>query len=309
MTETFDEIADRLYSLPPATFVAARDEAAARARGAGDRGRARAIAGLRRPTVAAWMVNLLVRNRPDLLDDLLNLGAALRSAQHDLHGPRLRELTTRRRAVLAALAGQVTDLAVAAGMVRVGLPVAEVEATLTAALSDAYVASEVRSGRLLRAVHYDGFGEVPRPHLEVITGGKAATEPVPEEPPLLGRPARDRHLPIDPGQEQRRLAEAQDALAAAERDLLDAEQEARTRMVALADIETRLTDLHRQRTAARTGLSDANSRREMAERSVTTARRAVATAQRRQAAQLAAQDAPRVPLRATRPEPTMPPAE
>ena len=57
------------------------------------------------------------------------------------------------------------------------------EATLNAALADAEVAEQVRSGRLLRAASYAGFGEVPRPQLRLVTGG--------DEEPEAERPARD----------------------------------------------------------------------------------------------------------------------
>lgn len=282
MTEAFEEIADRLYELPPAKFVSARDEAVATARAAGDRGHARAIAALRRPTVAAWLVNLLVRHRAELVGDLLNLGTALRSAQHELHGPRLRELAGRRRAVIAELVGQAGDLAIAAGMARIGLPTGEVEATLTAALADADVARDVRSGRLLRAVHYDGFGEISRPRLEVLPGGKANdAEPAPEEKEEPPRPARERRRNIDPEQDDRRRTEARAALVTAEQVLGEADDLTRGRSEALADIEVRLTDLRRDRVTARMELAEANTRRDAAERAVATARQALKTAERR----------------------------
>ena len=75
------DLIDRLYSLPPEQFVAARDEAVADARLAGDRLMATEIAALRRPTVAAWLVNVLVRQRPELVDELFELGESLRAAQ------------------------------------------------------------------------------------------------------------------------------------------------------------------------------------------------------------------------------------
>ena len=59
------EIGDRLYTLPPAAFTAARDAAVGEARQAGDRATATELAGLRRPTQAAWLVNLLALSRPE----------------------------------------------------------------------------------------------------------------------------------------------------------------------------------------------------------------------------------------------------
>jgi hypothetical protein len=168
----------RLYALPPEEFVAARNEAAGQARAAGDRERARQLAGLRRPTVAAWLVNLLALRRPELVGELLDLGAELREAQHGLRGDQLRELSGRRRAAITALVSQARQLAVEAGR-RPGdpLPLAEVEASLAAALADEDVASAVRAGRLTRSAEYAGFGEAPRPQLRVIEGGEPAARP------------------------------------------------------------------------------------------------------------------------------------
>src|SRR5690242_10980815 len=58
MTEVPAEIAERLYAAEPHLFVAGRDAAVAAARAAGDTRGAAAIAALRKPTVAAWLVNL-----------------------------------------------------------------------------------------------------------------------------------------------------------------------------------------------------------------------------------------------------------
>ncbi|MFI7435705.1 hypothetical protein [Micromonospora haikouensis] len=174
----------RLYTEPPETFVATRDAAVAEARRSGDPATAREIARLRRPTVAAWLVNLIALRRPELVADLAQLAEALRAAQRDLRGPRLRELSAQRRAAVAALVAEARRLAAdAEGGPPVGkLPLDEVEATLNAALSDAEVAEQVRSGRLLRAASYAGFGEVPRPQLRLVTGGE-------EPPPPAGPPA------------------------------------------------------------------------------------------------------------------------
>src|SRR5207244_10437732 len=126
------DLLNRLYELPPERFIAARDEAVEAARQAGDRTTAAAIAGLRRPTVAAWLVNLLAWKRPELVTELLDLGEALRRAQRGLHGEELRKLSTRRRTTVGGLVAQARRLAREAGRPgRENLPLSEVEATLT----------------------------------------------------------------------------------------------------------------------------------------------------------------------------------
>ena len=170
-----DDVVTQLYALPPEEFTAARTEAAAAAKTAGDRDLAKQIGALRRPTVGAWLVNLLAHQRPDLIGDLLALGDALRGAQRNLRGGELRELSAQRRTMVTALAREARALAVAAGRgVRAALPLDEVQNTLTAARADSDVAEEVRRGRLVKPVEFGGFGEQPRPQLRLVLGGAGA---------------------------------------------------------------------------------------------------------------------------------------
>src|SRR3954451_5209990 len=97
MARTVAQVGDELYALPPQAFTAARDEAVARARADGDTALARALAAFKRPTVAAWLVNLVMLRHPESLDRLLALGERLRAA-HGTH--EVRELTGQRRAQL-----------------------------------------------------------------------------------------------------------------------------------------------------------------------------------------------------------------
>jgi hypothetical protein len=60
-----------LYGLDPDQFVAARDEIAKTLR-RDDTAAAKAVKALRRPTVAAWSVNQLVRRHPEMVDELLD---------------------------------------------------------------------------------------------------------------------------------------------------------------------------------------------------------------------------------------------
>jgi hypothetical protein len=72
---------DELYGLPLAEFVAARDELAKRARAEGQRELAERVKGLRKPTVGAWLVNRLARERELDVQRLLKAGEALAKAQ------------------------------------------------------------------------------------------------------------------------------------------------------------------------------------------------------------------------------------
>ncbi|MGV9211250.1 hypothetical protein ACTFTM_05230 [Micromonospora sp. RB23] len=290
------ELVRQLYRTPPDRFVAARDAAVAEARRAGDATSARQLARLRRPTVAAWLVNLLAIERPELVADLVGLADALRTAQRELRGPRLRELSAQRRAVVAALVAEVRTLAAGepeappAGR----LPLAEVEATLNAALSDADVAEQVRAGRLLRSATYAGFGEVPRPQLRLVTGDE---EEPPARRPGVQRESSESTRRTDRAGERAAQAEraAQRAARAerarrrraldreldrartdqqrAEDELAEAAGQERDGIAVLDGIETELAELERRRAVAEQDLSRAKLARRAAERAVTVARR------------------------------------
>ncbi|WP_262287358.1 hypothetical protein [Micromonospora sp. MA102] len=280
------DLVQRLYATPPDRFVAARDEAVAEARRAGDPKAAREIGKLRRPTVAAWLVNLLAIRRPELVADLAQLAESLRSAQRDLRGGKLRELSAQRRAVVGALVAEVRKLAAAepnappAGK----LPLGEVEATLNAALSDTEVAEQVRAGRLLRPSHYAGFGEVPRPQLRLVTGGGEEEPAVPDRAAerTETRRTRDQRAAERAARAERakrrraverELAKARDDQDRAEAELTGATDAERDGVATLDRIETELAELERRRAVAEQELSRAKLARRGAERSLTAARR------------------------------------
>jgi hypothetical protein len=56
-------VADDLYALPPGEFTRARDERAKGLRKEGRRDEADEVKALRKPTVAAWALNQLARQR------------------------------------------------------------------------------------------------------------------------------------------------------------------------------------------------------------------------------------------------------
>ena len=105
---------------------------------------------------------------------LAELGAALRAAQRAGHGPRLRELSAARGALVDALTGQALSLAgVAEPPPALRL---EVSQTLTAALADPEVAADFAAGTLTRAVQWSGFGVLPEAAGGDGEPGEAAAE-------------------------------------------------------------------------------------------------------------------------------------
>src|SRR5438093_12899853 len=105
---------DELYMLPPREFIAARDRLATKLAAAKERDRAREVRALRRPTVAAWVVNQLAHRNAAALRRLIDAGQALRRAQARVvrgGGPEdLRTAAKRRQEVLRdlrSLAGSI----------------------------------------------------------------------------------------------------------------------------------------------------------------------------------------------------------
>ncbi|MET9800232.1 hypothetical protein [Streptomyces sp. NPDC006368] len=232
-----ESVADELYGLRPDRFTAARNERVAEARRVGDQSLADRLRALRRPTLAAWASNLLVRRRPEETRSLVALGESLRQAHHGLDGDRLRELGHRRNVVVTALAREARLLAAEAGQ-PVGDDVQhEVEATLHAALADPEAAEEWAAGRLTRPLS-------PPVGFTAAALDQVARRPPRREPSSTGgrTPAREKAALVtterDQDREQaeerrRRRAEHEEQQRArrerAREDAADAEREARAR--------------------------------------------------------------------------------
>jgi hypothetical protein len=277
-----DDQVQRLYEGPPDGFVAARTAAIEAARRAGDREAARRLAALKKPTVAAWVVNLLALRRPDLIDQLVELSGALREAQRGLDGDQLRELTAQRRQVVTALVDAARRLALAAEP-GAKLPLAEVEATLTAALAEPEIAAQVRTGRLIRAAAYAGFGEVPRPRLRLVGDDEPAADEGAEVVEFPHQPARSDRRRREYEQRQRELRRELSAAQAAERradeQVERAESAERDAGHLVEDLDAELAELERRRTEAQADVARRKQARRAAEREAAAARRRVGDVQ------------------------------
>lgn len=256
---------EQLYLVPPEEFTAARDAAVRAARG--DAGTAKALKALRKPSVAAWLVNRLVAEQRDLVDQLLDLGPALATAQAQGQGDELRALGAQRRALVDAVVTSAVHLA--------DRPVSasvrdEVASTLEAGLSDPGAADAVRSGRLVRALSYAGFGGVD------LDGAVARTA----APAKVSKKRDDRAERIAVAETAAleaagRLDDAVRACEKAQRDQTAAQAEADT---AHAQVELLRAQLAETEAAA----TQADSRRRKADKA---AEAAVETVRRRQHAE------------------------
>lgn len=151
MTDTND--LDRLYGLPLAEFTPARDQLATELRDRDEREAAAEVKKLRRPTLAAWVVNQLVRQKAKEVEEVLSVGDDVRAAQRRaLSGgaKRIREITARRRRAIDGVLDLAEDLLVQAGHAAGRSTLDKVGETMMAATMDEEAAKAVRAGRLER---------------------------------------------------------------------------------------------------------------------------------------------------------------
>jgi hypothetical protein len=246
-----EEIGDDLYVVQPQDFTESRNARVAEAKEAGQRELAAQLAALKRPSVGAWLVNLLALRRPRTLARLVELGQSLRAAQGSLTpggqaAAELRDLSARRRGGIDEAVAEVRELAAEAGVPALSAQqVAEVESTLAAAMADEDSAREVQSGRLVKALSYSGFG--------LMGGSVAAVKPA------GSRPAPAAAAPDDagPAAEERRAAarervdRARDTLAAAAGQEDRARAEVDRLAEALAELTGQIEEARQSAKAAR----------------------------------------------------------
>jgi hypothetical protein len=250
--------ADELYALPLADFTPARD-ARAKALKKEAPELAAQVKALRKPSVGAWVVNLLVRREADQVDQVLTVGAALREAAANLDGAELRELTRQRRQVTSAVTSRARALAADEGH-RVTEAVAEqVEQTLTAAMLDEAAARAVRSGLLVATMRATGVDAVDVAAALAVpeAAGFSATPrsaPVPEPPQL--------HAVPDPEPDERAREEAAAAVAEAAAALTDATARRDHALVAVDGLRAQSLQLQSELDELRRRLVDLESRAE-----------------------------------------------
>jgi hypothetical protein len=275
---------ERLYGLAPEEFVAARDELARQLRKDGDATAAKRVAGLRRPTVAAWAVNQAARRRPELVTDLIEAGERLRQAQRralsGLRGGGLRAAGAERRVAVERLLAEATEVLEQSGR----SPEAHrdaIAATLQAASVDEKAAAVIRAGTLHRELAApSGFGEVAG--LELVQ--PLAPEPAaPERPAKPARrrpkldPARRRELDAARRQRDQRWREARAAAKAAAKAREAADQAAEAEVEA-TEAARRLAG---EATQARRTAEEARRAADEARRVADEAREAAETAKTR----------------------------
>jgi hypothetical protein len=265
----FEAAADELYGVLPSEFTATRRRLA----GELSRDDARRLTAMRRPTVPAWAVNLLVRD--DAVGPLLDLGERMRAAWEK--GGDLAALDRERASLVDDLVRRARELAGDAGRPLSDAFADKVERTLHAATADPSAAEAVREGRLDHPLRHAGFGPF---------GAAAPPKPPPRrEKSKNERAGRARERRAEQARAEQARAEqaraAERAAEEAERSLGEwaaTAEEARRR---LADAKEELDGLRERVRAAEARHADLDRRAKVAEREHDRAGRAAREARRR----------------------------
>ena len=203
---------DELYSAKPDSFTALRRKLADAAKQRGEADAANRISGARKPTTAAWIVNLLVLRHKEIRQQLGDLGDRLRAAHAAMDGEQIRRLSVEQRLLVDEVirtAFQTAEVKNPCSALR-----EDVIGTLQAAIADPDVRAEL--GRLSKAEQWSGFGGLGAVAPVSTTGRAAAAKPAAKARANEGR--RRDELKTE-------LAEAQQAQADADRNLRQAKRD------------------------------------------------------------------------------------
>jgi hypothetical protein len=254
---------DDLYGAPLDRFVPERTELAKALRKEGRRDEAAEVAALRKPSVAAWAVNQLIRTQARSIKDLFDAGDELRGAHERAASGRgdaqeLRKATQDERAAVDMLVDAARGLLTSDGHELSPTVIDRVADTLRAAALDPDARSQVNQGRLERELRHVGLG---------FSGDIAAA---PATAPKRKAPAAKRKQ----DQEQEAEAEARE----------------RERAQALKDARAAEKDARREVERAQRSVDSAQARRDKAAAALDDAERELADARAQAEAATAAHD-------------------
>jgi len=267
-----DSVGD-LFGVDPSEFVGVRNLLARTLRRSGDREGAARVAGLRRPSPAAWAVNQLARQRSGDVQALIALGRVLREAQAEALGgtdaQALRRAARARRDAVVALGQAGVELLSQRGP-SADTHAASIVATLDAASLDAHAGEAVLAGRLTTGLEPpSGFGA-----LEAVATASREADPAAE--PAEGPDADDAaaHLEAARGDRRRRLLRAERAVTEASAVAADMCAAAESSAKEVARLEREVVEAQAERTRLAGELEGARRRADLTERSLADARTA-----------------------------------
>jgi hypothetical protein len=252
---------DDLYGAPLDRFVPERTALTKALRKDGRRDEAAEVAALRKPSVAAWAVNQLIRTQGRAVQDLFDAGDALRGAHERVAAGQgdaqaLRKATQDERGAVDKLVQAARGLLTSDGDELSVAVIERVAETLSAAALDPEARAQVSEGRLERELRHVGLG-----FLGDIAAAPAAT-------PKGKAPAPKRT------QDEDRKAEALE----------------RERAQALKDARATEKDTRREAERAQRAADTAQERRDKAASALEEAEQALADAQAQAQAATAAHD-------------------
>lgn len=251
-TEELVAVAGELYALLPGEFVAARNERAGRIKADGDADLARAVKALPKPAAAAWLANTMVRHLTDQLDQVLELGEAMREAQADLDAAQLRDLNRQRRQLVAAVVREGRKVAGRLGHKVSEAAAEQTAATLQAAMADEAAAAALRTGLLVEPMAAVGLDPVE------LAGVLAVPEALGAQAPRAarGRTARPAGrtgkedaaaaLRAEIARAEERAHAAERGAATAERELRSAEDQAHRLEARALQLRSEVEELRRR---------------------------------------------------------------
>jgi hypothetical protein len=154
-----------LYGVPFERFTPERDALAKQLRKDGKRDEAATVVKLRKPSLAAWAVNQLVRTQRREVDQLFKAGDALQKAQADLlrgrgDATKLRKAADAEREATDELLRRAAGLLNSEGQELTTARLEQVSETLHAAALDEDARASVIGGCLERELRHVGLGAV-----------------------------------------------------------------------------------------------------------------------------------------------------
>lgn len=269
-TVDLDSAADELYAGSREDFTRRRKELAKAARAQGDQQTASAIDKLAKPTTSAWLANQLARDGSSDLDQVAELGDALREAHANLAGADLKTLSQKRNKLVSRLveqAGTHNGAPLTESIVR------ELEEIFTTAVADPDVARVLLAGRLTSA--------------KELAAAVAAWPSISGEPAPVTRPRQVRQEPKkelserEAAQRAKKVEAARAELEEARNTVKEAEADRAEEERILADAQRAADEATEEVRRIYEELDAAEAREKEARRRVGSASRSVKDAERR----------------------------
>jgi hypothetical protein len=222
---TTDEVSD-LFGLPLDEFTSARDALAARLKKNGENDEAKRVKALRKPSVAAWVVNQLARNSTAELEQLFRLRAEIEAVSS---ATELRARTEERRKALTKLVSRARKTLTESGHAASATTVEKVSQTLLAA--DEGTEEDILSGTLERELvpataNFGAFGSFDAATVTFDEDEAGAPDPRVERLRAEADEAEDiaGRLETEANEAEAVAATARDRAAEARRRAVDARQ-------------------------------------------------------------------------------------